>query len=44
MNEKLLHSHEEDAMVMCDNFPDETDLPGFAETAETYKAQLTKLG
>ncbi|XP_078355081.1 putative iron/ascorbate oxidoreductase DDB_G0283291 [Oculina patagonica] len=44
LNEKVLHSHEEDAMVMCDNFPDETDLPGFAETVETYKAQLTKLG
>lgn len=38
------HSHQEDAMVTCDNFPQENELPGFAETVETYKAQLTKLG
>jgi len=36
------HLHEDDAMVTCDNFPHE--LPGFAETVETYKDQLTNLG
>ena len=38
------HLHKEDAMVTCDNFPPENELPGFAETVETYKAQLTNLG
>lgn len=38
------HLHKEDAMVTCDNFPQENELPGFAETIETYKAQLTNLG
>ncbi|XP_020628837.1 probable iron/ascorbate oxidoreductase DDB_G0283291 isoform X2 [Orbicella faveolata] len=41
---QLLQSHDGDAMVMSDNFPEETDLPGFAESVKGYKAQLTKLG
>ena len=40
----MKHLHKEDAMVTCDNFPPENELPGFAETVETYKAQLTNLG
>ncbi|KAJ7376592.1 hypothetical protein OS493_033753 [Desmophyllum pertusum] len=35
------YSHDK---VMIDNFPDESDLPGFAETVRTYRAQLIKLG
>ena len=41
---KLLRSYDEDEIVTCDSFPQESDLPGFAETIERYKAQLTKLG
>ncbi|XP_078361377.1 putative iron/ascorbate oxidoreductase DDB_G0283291 [Oculina patagonica] len=37
---KMLHSHEEDD----DCFPEESDLPGFAEAVKAYKAQLTNLG
>ena len=41
---QLVKSHDGDATMMSDNFPEETDLPGFAESVKSYKAQLTKLG
>ena len=41
---QLLQSHDENATAMSDNFPEETYLPGFAESVKSYKAQLSKLG
>ena len=37
---RMLHSKDGDD----DDFPEECDLPGFAEAVKTYKAQVTKLG
>lgn len=42
--QQLLQSHAGDEIGMSDNFPEETDLPGFAETVKNYRAQLSKVG
>ena len=41
---RQLHPHDGDAVGMSDNFPEETDLPDFAESVKSYKAQIQKLG